>query len=66
MDNNVEKYWVIEQTYIPTSQVFDNPESAICVTVGHTLSAGKYYVYTHMKVLSVLYFSSGTDSILYY
>lgn len=47
MDNNVEKYWVIEQTYIPTSQVFDDPESAICVTVGHTLSAGKYYVYNN-------------------
>ena len=45
MDNNVEKYWVIEQTYIPASQAFDDPESAICVTVGHTLSAGKYYVY---------------------
>lgn len=44
-NQNVEKYWVIEQTYIPSAQVFDNPESAICVTVGNTLSAGKYYVY---------------------
>ena len=52
MDNNVEKYWVIEQTYIPTSQVFDNPESAICVTVGHTLSAGKYYVYNNANATS--------------
>lgn len=47
MDNNVEKYWVIEQTYIPTYQAFDDSESAICVTVGHTLSAGKYYVYNN-------------------
>ena len=52
VDNNVEKYWVIEQTYIPTSQAFDNPESAICVTVGHTLSAGKYYVYNNANATS--------------
>ena len=52
MDNNVEKYWVIEQTYIPTSQAFDDPESAICVTVGHTLSAGKYYVYNNANATS--------------
>lgn len=52
MDNNVEKYWVIEQTYIPASQEFDNPESAICVTVGHTLSAGKYYVYNNANATS--------------
>ena len=52
MDNNVEKYWVIEQTYIPASQVFDNPESAICVTIGHTLSAGKYYVYNNANATS--------------
>lgn len=52
MDNNVEKYWVIEQTYITASQEFDNPESAICVTVGHTLSAGKYYVYNNANATS--------------
>lgn len=52
MDNNVEKYWVIEQTYIPASQAFDDPESAICVTVGHTLSAGKYYVYNNANATS--------------
>ena len=52
MDNNVEKYWVIEQTYIPASHEFDNPESAICVTVGHTLSAGKYYVYNNANATS--------------
>lgn len=52
VNNNVEKYWVIEQTYIPTSQVYDSPESAICVTVGHTLSAGKYYVYNNANATS--------------
>ena len=52
VDNNVEKYWVIEQTYIPASQTFDDPESAICVTVGHTLSAGKYYVYNNANATS--------------
>lgn len=52
VDSNVEKYWIIEQTYIPSSQAFDNPESAICVTVGHTLSAGKYYVYNNANATS--------------
>ena len=51
-NQNVEKYWVIEQTYIPSAQAFDDPESAICVTVGHTLSAGKYYVYNNANATS--------------
>lgn len=51
-DNNVEKFWIIEQTYIPSSQAFDNPESAICITPGYTLSAGKYYVYNNENATS--------------
>ena len=44
-DTNVKHFAVLEQTYIPDIFNFDYPESAICITPGYTLPAGKYYVY---------------------
>lgn len=45
-DENVKHFAVIEQTYVPDAAFnFDAPESAICITPGYTLPAGKYYVY---------------------
>ena len=44
-DTNVKHFAVLEQTYIPDAFNFDYPESAICITPGYTLTAGKYYVY---------------------
>lgn len=44
-DTNVKHFAVLEQTYIPDAFNFDYPESAICITPGYTLPAGKYYVY---------------------
>lgn len=44
-DSNVKHFAMVEQTYIPDAFNYDYPESAICITPGYTLSAGKYYIY---------------------
>ena len=45
-DANIDDFYILEQKYVYDSGFnFDAPESAICVTEGYTLPAGKYYVY---------------------
>ena len=44
-DKNVKHFTLIEETYVPTTAQYDYVESAVCVTVGHTLKAGKYFIY---------------------
>ena len=44
-DTSIEHFAIVEETYIPNSFNFDAPESALCITPGYTLKAGKYYVY---------------------
>lgn len=44
-DEKVKHFAVLEQTYVPDAFNFDYPESAICITPGYTLTAGKYYIY---------------------
>lgn len=39
-----DDFYIVEETYTPDSNVFDNPESALCITPGHTLQAGKYFI----------------------
>lgn len=51
-DSNVKHFAILEQTYIPEGFNYDYPESAICITPGHTLSAGKYYIYNIAEATS--------------
>ncbi len=44
-DSTITEFQIVEQTYVPDAQVYDEPESALCITPSHRLSAGKYYVY---------------------
>ena len=44
-DEYIDDWYIVERKYNEASQAFDAPESALCVTPGHTLPAGKYYVY---------------------
>lgn len=42
---NAAHNWLVEETYCRLGTLnFDGAESAICITVGHTLHAGKYYI----------------------
>ena len=44
-DSTITEYKIVEQTYVPDTNAFDAPESALCITPGYTLPAGTYYVY---------------------
>ena len=51
-DSSVTEYRIIEQTYVPDTNAFDYPESALCITPGYTLPAGTYYVYNVPRATS--------------
>ena len=45
-DASITDFFLLEQKFVYDDGFnFDQPESAICVTEGYTLPAGKYYVY---------------------
>jgi hypothetical protein len=44
--DTMEDFFILEEKYVQNGGFnFDAPESAICITPGHTLPAGTYYIY---------------------
>ena len=43
-DSTVPHNWCLEQTYCPSTKMFDNYESMFCIQQGKTVAAGKYYI----------------------
>ena len=43
-DSNVPHNWCLEETYAPSTKVYDNHESLFCIQQGKSIAAGKYYL----------------------
>ena len=63
VNSNVTHNWLLEQTYAPSTKVYDTYEALFCVQAGKTLPANKYYIpmysYRSSKTFNVCFEITG-------